>query len=51
MEPFLVLKIIGPIAYSAFEYWLGKTDKVKANSAIELVVHAIQFIHSKAVKK
>ena len=51
MEPLLVLKIAIPVAYSAFEYWLGKTQKVKANSALELVVHAIQYIHSKAVKK
>ena len=51
MEPLLVLKIAIPVAYSAFEYWLGKTDKVKANSALELVVHTIQFVHGKVVKK
>jgi hypothetical protein len=51
MEPLLVLKIIVPVAYSAFEYWLGKTNKVKANSALELVVHTIQFAHGKWVKK
>jgi len=26
----LALKILGGLAYAVLEYWLGKTDKVKA---------------------
>ncbi len=28
---------LGVFAYSAWECWLGRTDKVKANSTLELI--------------
>lgn len=38
MDIYLVGKILGTAAYVVLEYWLGKTDKVKAASVLELVI-------------
>ena len=29
----------------SFEYWLGKTDKVKAGSMVELAINAVKRDH------
>jgi hypothetical protein len=34
----LIGKVLGVAAYMAFECWLGRTEKVKAGSLLELVV-------------
>ena len=47
MEPLLIGKIVGTIFYMALEYWLGKTDKVKAGSVIGVVVEAAKYIAEK----
>lgn len=31
-------------AYSALEYWLGKTDKVKAGSALEAGLLGLKYV-------
>lgn len=36
------LNLVGLVAYSLLERWLGRTDKVKANSLIDFVVSIIQ---------
>lgn len=38
MEPILLTKILGGLAYAALEYWLGKTDKVKPGSVLEALI-------------
>lgn len=47
MEPILLGKIIGTVLYMALEYWLGKTDKVKAGSVIGVVVEAAKYVAEK----
>lgn len=44
MELVVIAKIAGVFAYSALEFWLGKTEKVKAGSAIELLFHAAKYL-------
>lgn len=47
MEPVTLVVLAKPaaiFAYALLEYWLGKTDKVKAGSAIELVVNLVKSI-------
>lgn len=29
---------VGFVGYSLFEYWIGKTKRVKANSTVELII-------------
>ena len=47
MEPLLVGKILGTVLYMALEYWLGKTDKVKAGSVLGVVVEAAKLVAGK----
>lgn len=35
----VVGKVIGVAAYMAFECWLGRTEKVKAGSVLEIVAN------------
>lgn len=42
MEPFIILKIVGAGAYVFLEYWLGKTDKVKSASVLELLLSIVK---------
>ena len=39
------------VAYSLVEYWLGKTDKTKGSSVVEVALNAVKlatsFIHKK----
>lgn len=51
MEPFLIAKIAGTIGYMIFEFWLGKTDKVKAGSTLELAVNVIKYLKPAVVEK
>lgn len=47
MEPVTFLVLAKPaaiFAYALLEYWLGKTDKVKAGSTIELLVNAVKYV-------
>ena len=44
MEIVLIGKILGIAAYSIFEFWLGRTDKVKAASTIELVANGVKYL-------
>ncbi len=39
-----VLKLVGIGAGLAWEYWLGKTDKVKAGSTLELLQNLVAGI-------
>lgn len=34
------------VAYSALEYYLGKTDRVKSNSTVELILQSAKTILS-----
>lgn len=34
----VIIQVIGVAAYALLEYWLGKTEKVKAASMVELVI-------------
>lgn len=43
----LLVKIAGVAAYAALEYWLGKTDKVKAGSVVEAVLNGAKAIGGK----
>lgn len=40
---------LAPILYAGFEYWLGKTKVVKANSTLEIALNVASAI-VKAVK-
>lgn len=42
-----VIQVVGPIAYMVLEYWLGKTDKVKAGSVIEAVLNVAKYFIGK----
>lgn len=44
MDPVLIVKIVSALGYSALEYWLGKTTRVKAGSVIELAINATKKI-------
>ena len=44
MEPIIVAKVVGAIAYTLLEYWLGKTDKVKAGSVLEGILMLIRIV-------
>lgn len=41
MEILLVGKILGVAVYAGIEYWLGKTDKVKAGSVVEAIANGV----------
>ena len=43
--------IAGSIGYAVVEYWLGRTDKVKAGSAIEAALNGAKFIFTALSKK
>jgi hypothetical protein len=38
-------------AYSALEYWLGKTDKMKAGSVVEAVLFGVKSAAGVFLKK
>lgn len=44
MELVILAKPAAIFAYALLEYWLGKTDKVKAGSTIELLVNAVKYV-------
>lgn len=48
MDPIIVGKIVGTAAYMALEYWLGKTDKVKAGSVVGIVFEALKYFKPKS---
>lgn len=41
LRAWLYFKIFCFIAYPVWEWWLGHTKKIKANSTIELVINAV----------
>jgi len=41
---YIVLKIVLAVAYMGLEYWLGKTDKIKAASVIETAINLVKNI-------
>jgi hypothetical protein len=41
---YIVLKIVLAVSYMALEYWLGKTDKIKAGSVIETAIDLVKNI-------
>lgn len=45
------LAVTGGLCYVGLEYWLGKTDKVKANSTLEAFLHGAKFVCSAALKR
>lgn len=40
----LWVQLVGGAAYLGLEYWLGKTDKVKAGSVAELALNALALV-------
>ena len=40
----------GLVAYSGFEYWMGKTNKTKANSLIEFLAVVATMVIIKLMK-
>lgn len=44
MEPIVIAKVVGVVAYSLLEYWLGKTEKVKAGSVIEAILMLTRIV-------
>lgn len=44
MEIIMIGKILGIAVYAGIEYWLGKTDKVKAGSVVEAVANGVMSI-------
>ncbi len=36
-----ILYLVGLAAYSGLEYWLGKTDKTKSGSVLEIVERTV----------
>lgn len=50
MEIVIIGKIAGVMAYSLLEYWLGRTDKTKAGSVVELVLNAASKVFVKGDK-
>lgn len=43
----LAAKLVGVAAYAALEYWLGKTEKVKAGSTVEAVFNLVKRLGPK----
>ena len=43
----ILAKVVAVAAYAAVEYWLGKTDKVKAGSLVEAVILGVKSIGGK----
>jgi hypothetical protein len=43
-------KLIATLLYLVVEFWLGKTDKVKAGSVLEIVLNAVKGFLSKFTK-
>lgn len=51
MELMDLWKPAAALAYALLEYWLGKTDKVKAGSTVELVVNVFKsFLKAESEK-
>lgn len=46
----LATKIALALAYSAFEYWLGRTSRVKPNSSLELILNATKAVAGLLIK-
>jgi hypothetical protein len=46
----LIIQVVGTVLYMGLEYWLGKTDKVKAGSVIEVVELAAKKLLQKKDK-
>ena len=38
----MAAKLLGIAGYALLEYYIGKTDKIKANSLIELLINLLQ---------
>lgn len=38
------------VADKLFEYWLGKTDKVKSGSILEIIINGIKAIFKRSSK-
>jgi hypothetical protein len=41
----------GAVCYAVTEYWLGRTDKVKAGSVLEAVLNGVKTVCSKFLLK
>lgn len=44
MEILLIGKILGIAVYAGLEYWLGKTNKVKAGSLVEAIANGVTSV-------
>jgi hypothetical protein len=51
MIPQTKLQWLGFIAFALFERWLPKTNRIKANSTIDLCINLILFIIKVITKK
>ena len=44
MDPVTIGTVVGVAIYSVFEYWIGNTKKVEANSAIALILSGVKSV-------
>jgi hypothetical protein len=51
MEWLVLVKIVVPAAYMVLEYWLGKTDKTKAGSVLEVITEVAKAVVQKSDTK
>lgn len=42
---------LAAMGWSALEYWLGKTNVVKAGSVVELVLHGVDYVFGRGFPK
>lgn len=51
MELLLLGKLLGVAFYAGLEYWLGKTDAVKAGSVIEAIGNGVTAVARRKKKQ
>ena len=39
------------IVFAGWEWWLGKTEKIKSSSTVELVIDSVKYLKTKFTKE
>lgn len=47
----LLIILIAQLIFMSIEYWMGKTDKTKSGSLLELILNVVKLIITKSWRK
>jgi hypothetical protein len=48
---YLIVVFVSQLSFMLIEYWLGKTDRTKSGSILELIINVMKLIITKSWRK